>query len=148
MIESDESGQIKLHHKNHWHQQRQVITNTIHAGSTKLTWGVPCNPHDPEYSSRALELEYHLKGMDSYRLQYREMCFRRHQRIKTLSYQDHIGCIVSVTEEVAKVMGFAHLHLIACELWQSINPSLVFPGRKRLHANWGLGPSKICRLTF
>ncbi len=29
---------------------------------------------------------------------------------------------------------FAHLHLIACILWQSINPSLVFLIRKRLHA--------------
>ncbi len=29
---------------------------------------------------------------------------------------------------------FACLHLIACILWQSINPSLVFLIRKRLHA--------------
>ena len=30
---------------------------------------------------------------------------------------------------------FACLHLIACKLWQSIKPSLVFPLRKRHHAN-------------
>ncbi len=29
---------------------------------------------------------------------------------------------------------FAHLHLVACRLWQSINPSLAFPRRKRILA--------------
>ena len=29
---------------------------------------------------------------------------------------------------------FARLYLITCKLWQSINPSFVFPIRKHLHA--------------
>ena len=39
------------------------------------------------------------------------------------------------TEEPKKLFPtcFAHLHLIACKLWQSINPSLDFIRRKRLH---------------
>ena len=35
----------------------------------------------------------------------------------------------------------AHLHLVACRLWQSINPSLVFPRRKRILAS----PHKLIR---